>query len=746
MLRTPPYRLALAAVSLAIGCLIASPARAERLLAPVLLQRSPSDAAALPGVTRVQPLALGRTALAELRASARATVERFPLGRDGAADLELTRFEPFTPNARAEIVTKDGVRALALPDRAYFRGKVRGKPDSHVLVVAAPAEVHGFVAVDGEVYPFGPDEAGRHRGYALSDIDTGVYPPPSDFCANDLRPDEIKVPTAADATARAAARALAEPGIAAATTLKQADVAIETDEELRAKFASDQDALDYLASLAAAATAIYESDVSVRLRFSYVRLWSPGTDPWTESDTVDALYEVQNWWNTFSNGMYTVDRDLTHFISGKPVQGGVAYLGVLCNSYWAYGVSQVFGSFNLASPTQIWDVVVTTHEIGHNFGSPHTHCYDPPIDHCYAGEGGCYSGPVTPSQGTIMSYCHLSGGLAAIDLVFGPTVSAYIGTYVDAASCLSDVQTGPGCGNGIVESGETCDDDNTADGDCCSATCQLEASGSTCGDDGNACTDDQCDGAGACTHPAKPDGGACTDDGNPCTDDQCSAGACVHADNTDPCDDGDSCTNNDVCAAGLCSGVVFAVCGPCLTCDVDGSCIVPSSAACEPALPGKSRLAIKDSATDTKDTLTWAWAGGSGMPKAAFGTPTATSDLTLCLYDQSGGATTLLLSANAPAAGDCDGKPCWKETSTGFKYADKALTPDGLLRMQLRGGGSGAAKITLRGKGANLGPPALALVPPVTVRLERGDGSTCWASTYTAPSKNEPGLFRAKSQ
>jgi cysteine-rich repeat protein len=694
------------------------------LLAPVHVQQVPGRAA-FTGIERVQPLALSQQALATLRTRTEAVIEDFPLGQDGAVDLELTRFTPFTPGARAEIVEAGGTRTLALPDHAYFIGRVLGEPSSRVLVIAAPDSVRGFVAINTEVYPFGPDEGGLHRGYALRDVDTGVHPPPGSFCANDLAPEALQVPPPRAAGTRGHAADAATDGgaeVAAGSTLLQADVAIETDQELLAKFDDEEDALDYLAALAAAGSAIYENDVGVRLRFSYIRLWDH-TDPWTTSSTVDALYEVQNWWNTPTNGFSTMDRDLTHFISGKTVSGGVAYLGVLCNPYWAYGVSQVFGSFNLSSPSQIWDVVVLTHEIGHNFGSPHSHCYDPPVDRCYNNEGGCYSGPIVVTRGTIMSYCHLSGGLSNIDLEFGNQVSNLIESEVafvnGQADCLQVVQSGPVCGNGIVDGDETCDDGNTADGDCCSATCEPEDAGSPCADDGNECTDEACDGEGEC----------------------------AHTNNESACDDGDSCTEDDVCSNGECTGTVFASCGPCLTCTPEGACVVPSSTACEPALAKKSQLTTKDDEEDKRDALTWTWTAKNAIAKALFGAPDAESDLTICLYDQTGGVPTLLLAATAPAGGECGDKPCWKETKTGFTYTDKGQTPDGLVSLKMRAGLSGRAKIALRGKGGNLGLPPQALVPPVTVRLERADqANACWVATYEVPSRNEDGRFRAKQQ
>ena len=54
------------------------------------------------------------------------------------------------------------------------------------------------------------------------------------------------------------------------------------------------------------------------------------------------------------------------------------------------------------------------------------------------------------------------------------------------------------CGNGLVESGESCDDGNTANGDCCSSACQLEPDGTTC-DDGNSCTSSDACQSGMCT-------------------------------------------------------------------------------------------------------------------------------------------------------------------------------------------------------------------------------------------------------
>lgn len=113
------------------------------------------------------------------------------------------------------------------------------------------------------------------------------------------------------------------------------------------------------------------------------------------------------------------------------------------------------------------------------------------------------------------------------------------------------------CGDGSIGLGEDCDDGNTANGDCCDSECNFEAGGSPCGGDGNACTDDLCDGAGACLS-TPDDTNTCTD-GDSCTQDACASGVCQSAEGVcgdghldggcaEECDDGNT-ADDDGCDA-----------------------------------------------------------------------------------------------------------------------------------------------------------------------------------------------------
>lgn len=127
--------------------------------------------------------------------------------------------------------------------------------------------------------------------------------------------------------------------------------------------------------------------------------------------------------------------------------GGVAWLRALCSSYrssdsgGAYGFCNINNSTLVNFPTYSWNVEVSTHELGHIVGSPHTHrcCWNPPlrrtaIDGCYTIEGTCADpgDPLPSVGGTIMSYCHLTSTGINFSNGFGiqpgDTVRRYIRT------------------------------------------------------------------------------------------------------------------------------------------------------------------------------------------------------------------------------------------------------------------------------------------------------------------------------
>jgi hypothetical protein len=132
----------------------------------------------------------------------------------------------------------------------------------------------------------------------------------------------------------------------------------------------------------------------------------------------------------------------TASLSGRGVNAnqfsGVAWLNKYCeNGYWTNEGTQVAGSYSFNAIGTNWSAgaaaLYVGHEIGHNMGSPHTHCYSPAVDQCYNGEGSCYSGtPVCPAggKGTIMSYCHVGGangaGCGSSNAEFHPTVQGLL--------------------------------------------------------------------------------------------------------------------------------------------------------------------------------------------------------------------------------------------------------------------------------------------------------------------------------
>jgi hypothetical protein len=165
-----------------------------------------------------------------------------------------------------------------------------------------------------------------------------------------------------------------------------------------------------------------------------------------------------------------------------------------------------------------------------------------------------------------------------------------------------------------------------------------------------------------------------------------------------------------------------------------------------PVESGQAPLVIRDRSPDFADRLTWRWTRGAATTRADFGEPQQATTYQLCVFDGDGNT---IARASAPAGGDCGGRPCWRATARGFEYRSRAAAtgagPRSSVKLSLRAGIGGKARIVLRGRGVHLGLDPLPATQPVTVQLENGEG-ICWEARYAAPAgKNDARSFADKA-
>ncbi len=327
--------------------------------------------------------------------------------------------------------------------------------------------VAGFCQSDGQMHVISSGPWGQTRG-AVTAVPADELPEPT----VELPPCEVRTPPGWTPP-------VPRRGGGQDFPCRAATIAVETDWEFTERvFNGDPDiAAAYAVTLTGAISEIYINELNVRFGIGFLRTWADDSDPYDPDSSVDMLDQFRNHW---TSQMTEVDRTIAHILTGRTnlPYGGVAWLGVLCNNNFGYGVSgYIEGSF--PQPLQNnhgdnWDLLVMAHELGHNFGTLHTHDgFNPPLDNC--GNGDCTGA----ENGTIMSYCHICpGGVSNIELGFRDEVRGVIIDYLEAISdnCSLDagaavamddnVWTLPNVGRDINvlanDAGATCDETEVA--------------------------------------------------------------------------------------------------------------------------------------------------------------------------------------------------------------------------------------------------------------------------------------------
>jgi MYXO-CTERM domain-containing protein len=269
-------------------------------------------------------------------------------------------------------------------------------------------------------------------------------------------------------------------------------------------------------------------------------------------------------------------------------------------------------------------------------------CHDAGV--CDPATGVC-SNPAMP-DGTS---CNDGNACTELDICVGGTCDALLVAFCEASDACHEAgvcnpATGL-CSNPAKPDGTACNDGNA----CTQAdSCQA---GTCAGTNAVVCqASDQCHEAGVCdpstgvcTNPAKPDRTPCND-GNACTElDICWGGVCeallvavclasdacheagvcdpltgacsnpARPDDT-PCDDADACTQTDTCQAGVCQGSLAVDCSPLDDCHAPGTCNPNDGSCSHPQKP------------DGTPCAGGACAAGACMPIVDAGGPTPIDD------------------------------------------------------------------------------------------------------------------------
>lgn len=355
--------------------------------------------------------------------------------------LLLERRRVTAPGYRLRAGTKDAPFEVDAPEGAHYRGVVAGS-GGRVAISFFSEMIMGVVLEGGNTYNLGavedPNVPKLDRTYML---------------VNDRRINEnipFNCMTDEAELEKISAKVATQDNLAMTTKdCRYVGIYFECDFEMYNDFGSSVPATEsYVQSFFNVVAEIFANE-GMNILISDIFVWT-ATDPYVGGAKAGDMLPLFR--TELANSGYT--GDLAHLLSTRSIGGGIASLDRICrgSTEGRSAVSGINTSFNNL-PAYSWTINVVAHELGHNFGSPHTHnCRWPggPIDYCEdvedstgaanLGRPGCVKlpDPTPPFKGTIMSYCHTVSGVGVnLNLGFGPLPGNLMRDRYNDATCLS---------------------------------------------------------------------------------------------------------------------------------------------------------------------------------------------------------------------------------------------------------------------------------------------------------------------
>jgi hypothetical protein len=326
-------------------------------------------------------------------------------------------------------IDTDKANAIAYDKGLYYRGIVKGDSNSLVSFNFFKGEFNGVIS-NNELQNLVVGKLEK----ANNSSDYIVY---SDADLKSKNNFECKVKSVPETTLQDFRN------VTAPTSTKCVTIYFEIDNDLyQANNSNTTTTTNWMTSVFNNVQTIYTNDgITTSLKSLFI---------WTTQDPYDGIGDSSSdYLYKFNEFRPVFDGDLGQLLGiDSGGLGGVAVgiNGICTQDNFSY--SDVNFDYETV-PTFSWTIMVITHELGHLMGSPHTHgCHwngdNTAIDGCGQSEGyyegNCDEGPIPDSsvKGTIMSYCHLVGGVG-INLAngFGPQPATRIINKVNGGACLS---------------------------------------------------------------------------------------------------------------------------------------------------------------------------------------------------------------------------------------------------------------------------------------------------------------------
>jgi hypothetical protein len=349
-----------------------------------------------------------------------------PRFEDEPLELELILADPLVKGFVA-FTASDRDRPLDVELGRHYQGRIKGQPGSLVALSVTRDEIMATIGAEEGTYVLGKIKGDPEKTHVLYREKDVKETPMLECHADDLPENQQKN----------------QEGVIiqeSSSTTNCVNVYVEVDHDIFLEKGTVQACMSFVTSFFHQVYILYAND-GIDIALQEVLVWDVPS-PYTGPNSGDYLDQFVDETGTNFPG------DIAHLIS-YGASGGIAYVDVLCFPFFGKAFSSINTNFAYV-PDYSWTIEVFAHEMGHNCGSRHTHACvwngnNTPIDCCgyEAGfpENSCgnnYNCDIPlPDAGTIMSYCHLVGGVG-IDFNegFHPQVASLIQSEVNNGFCL----------------------------------------------------------------------------------------------------------------------------------------------------------------------------------------------------------------------------------------------------------------------------------------------------------------------